>query len=436
MKRTRLFTALLILALLAGIMAAFAPQVMAEAKSSYITSLKDVKVNEGKTKKLTLKVSKDNGLTWISGSKLKKEFGKITWKSSDKSIATVSNKGKVKGISCGSVKITAKTKKGGITASCYVTVRETPAKYDKSGPKKLTLSGKTEDHVITDSYCYVEGDKFVLLVEPDIDLPGDFAKNIGLIMDTLEEMVGLTYDGWENPRTFDYKNEFLASADPWEGVSFGMKVPIYIRVDRKDAGYIPSANEQYVTIFDYALFSMDFWNSVPSYRDNAWRRGSGHVSYYTLAHELTHTLTDRYTYVSRTTTEGSATYFGYEVIKTLAKDNAEFAKSLEETWLDTEVGIEITAENAEAVFLDDFSTLSHADRGAEYVLGQYFCEYLAESYGPYFMRDYLLEVKKSGFDGLYGVYTDKDKQQLVDCYKKVFGKKVFEKFGKWYVKNK
>ena len=47
----------------------------------------------------------------------------MTWKSSNKKVATVTKKGKVKGIKKGSAKITVTTKDGKKKATCTVTVK-------------------------------------------------------------------------------------------------------------------------------------------------------------------------------------------------------------------------------------------------------------------------------------------------------------------------
>ncbi|MBR4749380.1 MAG: Ig domain-containing protein, partial [Abditibacteriota bacterium] len=48
----------------------------------------------------------------------------VTWVSYDPSIATVDGAGKVKGVKPGKVDIRAKTKDGGYTAKCKVTVKD------------------------------------------------------------------------------------------------------------------------------------------------------------------------------------------------------------------------------------------------------------------------------------------------------------------------
>ena len=66
--------------------------------------------------------------------------GKVTWSSSNRSVATVSSTGKVTGVKAGTATITAKTADGGYTATCKVTV--TAKKVTGVTLNKSTLSLK------------------------------------------------------------------------------------------------------------------------------------------------------------------------------------------------------------------------------------------------------------------------------------------------------
>lgn len=68
-----------------------------------------------------------------------------TWKSSDKNIATVDSEGKVKAIAVGSCTITAKSKDGGYTATCKLTVTKKvyPTSVKLNYSSKTITAGKT-----------------------------------------------------------------------------------------------------------------------------------------------------------------------------------------------------------------------------------------------------------------------------------------------------
>lgn len=77
--------------------------------------------------------------------KLNKAPGKVTWKSSDKNVATVTKKGKVTAVSAGTTSITAKCNKK--TYQCKVTVKEYGAEtqYAAYGYRALTKQISTID---------------------------------------------------------------------------------------------------------------------------------------------------------------------------------------------------------------------------------------------------------------------------------------------------
>ena len=127
--------------------AAFAPATTVEAAAK-------VKLNA--TKK-TLNVGKTYTL------KLKNAKGKVTWKSSKKSVATVTSKGKVKAVAAGTATITATNKKK--SYKCKITVKN-PKKPDNTpktvtvGPVKLTYPGNfiAESAEVDGSYAWVAAD--------------------------------------------------------------------------------------------------------------------------------------------------------------------------------------------------------------------------------------------------------------------------------------
>ena len=311
-------------------------------------------------------------------------------------------------------------------------VENTQKSSQKDLPKKITLSGKREDHIITDELCYVEGDKFFLILDKDLDIPGDLAVNVELIMDQLEKETGLRFVT-DRPIMASDNYTLKYGYNPWKNLEHGNKVPINIFVDREDAGYIPCAGAEFTNIYDYAMFSDEVWNSVPSYKENGWRRGD-YVNYEVFAHELTHTLTLRYATLPKIMTEGGADYYAEKVIKALASKAEDINKSYDNLILDEKVKDVISPETAESVFRNDYSDLGQADRGDEYTLGRLISIFLSETYGDSFMKDYLAASEKMGYGYtvFFGNLQDADREKLTDEFKKLFGNDVFKKFGKWY----
>ncbi|MCQ2462233.1 MAG: lectin like domain-containing protein [Clostridia bacterium] len=94
--------------------------------SSAAFKSKTVTMSPGKTEKLNITFTPSNAT------------GRFTWTSSDPSVAKVSSAGKVTAVSCGSCKITAKSVRGGSTASCVIKV-----KPGKVTGLKSTVTGDT-----------------------------------------------------------------------------------------------------------------------------------------------------------------------------------------------------------------------------------------------------------------------------------------------------
>ncbi|MBP5330969.1 MAG: hypothetical protein J6Y89_03875 [Lachnospiraceae bacterium] len=305
-------------------------------------------------------------------------------------------------------------------------------------PPEVSLSGNREDHLLTDELCCIEGDKFFLIVSEGADIPGDFADNVSLIMDRMEKETGLTFDVGRHLADVD-NSSFDYGYDPWEGFDFKDKLQIYIKVDPEDVGYISCASAEFVTLYMYELYSLDVWNAVPSYRDNPWRRRDC-IDYYTVAHELTHALTLRYAKYGDILTEGCADYVAEKVISSLSSVSSDFEGSVEimSNNLVYSVKADVTSENAEEIFRNDYSDLSHADRGDEYTLGRMICSFLCDTYGENFLKDYTNACIKAGYsyERFWGDLNETDLNRLADVFKETFGDDVFVNFGKYYKAHK
>lgn len=306
------------------------------------------------------------------------------------------------------------------------------AEKGHGGYDKLTLSGNREDTLVTTDFCYIESEKYVILMEKDLKIPGDLSARLDEVVDQLEKSIGLRYD----PDSYDYSHRTdpctaLYGINPWEGFDFGRRMPVYLVVDRSDEGLISAADETHAVICLYELFSDEVWNSVPSYRDNEFRR-SDHIEYGVFAHELTHTITGRYAILSKILCEGSASYYSYKAIKELARKSEDMQKSLEDLMNeDVTMSEKVTASNAERIFLSDFADLDTEDRGEEYTFGKYLWKYLDETFGTektaqVFERFKELEQQ----NGLEGYVTDNPiVAEYGKALKEHFGEDVFEKFG-------
>ena len=142
MKRFKKVSILLLVCLMLSVM------VMPVSVSAAKLNKKSVSLNVGKT--YTLKVS---------GIK-----GKITWTSSQKSVATVSSKGVIKAVGNGKAVIVAKAKDGsGKKASCKITVSTS------STPSKPNLPENNETIITTIIRMYIYNVFFAILLLFEIE---------------------------------------------------------------------------------------------------------------------------------------------------------------------------------------------------------------------------------------------------------------------------
>ena len=302
--------------------------------------------------------------------------------------------------------------------------------------EKITLDGVKENYYVSSDYCYLESEKYILLVDKDIKIPGDFAIVLDAIIDEIENQLGLS----AMPENRDYPNIFNNSGyyngfNPWKDWNAGSKIPIFLVCDRKPEGWISCATSDDVVIVSYDMFSDELWDSVPDYRDNPWRR-DGYLDYTEIIHELTHTITQRNVPMSKIMTEGIADYMAVSVLNALADKYPSLAENkAKKTFYDNDVPEAVNSSNAEKIFISDYSNVSHADRGAEYTFGKYLFTYLNEQAGDDFFKKISDKLIASGINYRYDEYDEASMQKIAGIIKELYGDDVFEKFGDWCVKN-
>lgn len=304
---------------------------------------------------------------------------------------------------------------------------------DLSGFSRVSFSGVREEAVSTDRFCYAEGERVVLLLDKGLHLPGDTLQNIEQIMEVIENKTGLSYDVYPLDYPFDYFNttcETYFRNNPWEGMDFGKKVAIlFVNGCCGDS----SASGGRIVTIPTGQFFEDFVNT---YYWNGELRD--YYNFAVLAHELTHILTQRYVTLNMCVTEGSAEHISGVVIKELAGLSEDYAKSVDfyyakqEGQEDDEDYVVSNLENPEELFITD---CQNEGKYEPYHFGRILCEFLHETYGAGFLKDYVLSVKSSGLNAFYKSFTEEDHVAFTALFKETFGDDVFVRFGEWYQEN-
>ena len=301
--------------------------------------------------------------------------------------------------------------------------------------EEITLDGVQEHHYISTDYCYIVSDKYVVFLDKDIDVPGDFLVNVDAIIDGIEEELGIS----SCPEDFEYGGVpdlsiYYDGVDPWEDFYIGTKIPLFLMVDRYDEALISNACADYTVIVSYELFSEDLWNSVPGYCNSDFRFRNDFVDYGEIAHELTHTITDRNIDNTKIMAEGIAEYTERRVIENLADSYPAIRTTLDNRYLyDNGIPEPINAGNAEEIFIGDYDEIDAEHRGAEYTFGRYLFEYLYEIDGPEFYTHLVDTIHANGITYSYGNYDEAIITEYADAMKEAFGDDVFTGFGDWCV---
>ena len=305
-----------------------------------------------------------------------------------------------------------------------------PNGRDTTPYKQLVLDGEASHHFITSDYCYIESDKYVLFLDKDIDLPGDFKANLDVLIDEIETEMQLPYAPAGFSQGMVSNTEIYYEGNPWENWSIGSKIGIFIVVDREDKGYGNSVYNGDCVFHLHELISKDFWNSVPSYKKDPGRRRS-FTPYHDIANTLAECIALRHCQyeIPGIMSKGMASHLSRTVIDALASKNSSFAAVKKKRYLyDNAIAQVVTEKNAEAVFTNDYfdKKQGYHNGMSQETYGRYFCKFLQATYGADFFKRFVEDVNKYGEGGNYAgiIKATVDDQD------------VFKKFGKWCKKNK
>lgn len=143
----------------------------------------------------------------------------VTWSSSDKNVATVSN-GVVTGVKEGTATITVKTVDGGYTATCKVTVKEGPI---PPVPEKRIYFKNTANWSKVYAYSWKKNTNDCVKAWPGTEMQYDSAKKLYYIdvnVNTYDMIIFNNNNGTQTadltvPAMSDSKNEFIYSDNSW-----------------------------------------------------------------------------------------------------------------------------------------------------------------------------------------------------------------------------
>lgn len=95
---------------------------------------------------------------------------------------------------------------------------------DTTPYEKITLDGDKKNTFVSTDFCYIESEKYVLLLDRDIKLPGDFVTNVDAIINEIERELGVSacpsdldyYTVSDMSVYYDKKDEDGNIINPWD----------------------------------------------------------------------------------------------------------------------------------------------------------------------------------------------------------------------------
>lgn len=279
------------------------------------------------------------------------------------------------------------------------TPEETPAEIQEP----LVLSGNPEDTYTTTRAEYIETDKFVLYLDENITFKENLVETIETLLPMAEEQTGLSFAG--NPEYEYPRNTFIPDDFYGPGIFEGIdphhdKLHILVVADGK---YTSCATSGIIVLNEFDINSDGF-----------------HI----LVHEYIHCLQQTNGIsMDRVMDEGFATYHTGQVVK----ENPDFDFNFNADLNYSNYDREITAENAETIFMEE-----KADGWENYLYGYRFLTFLSEEYGEQVYLDILYEVTKDANEGEGGIDADK----VIPYIKAHTSEDVFVEFANWLEENK
>lgn len=330
---------------------------------------------------------------------------KVKYKTSKKSIATVSKKGIIKGVKPGKATITVLSK---ANPKKKATLKVKVVKV----AKKITLDGNKNTTVTASDYSYIEKENYVILLDKGVKICGDFTNVLDQMIARVETNTGMKFfakDTYNTSYLGDVKDVYLKDANGlFDAVNPDFKKLTIVLLNDKEGSYqmsIGGTNSVVLSSLDY-----NFNND----------------GIYAISHELTHVILDKnMPFPSRTLTEGYAVHIG----KKVARDLSGLYKSRE--WNYGYFPYDVTPDNAESLYLSDFSG-DHDASHRHYQYGYFIAKFTEDTYGKDAYKKIAIESRK------YVTYywENVGEENEVKIIKKLLGNDFFTKFAVWYNQNK
>ena len=265
------------------------------------------------------------------------------------------------------------------------------------------FTGNFDDFVHLDDYGYIEGDRYLIYLEKDVNVPGDLITRIEEIMALDEKVLGLSFDVSDYAEFSDWRHTYYG--DVFDGLpEDNDRIHIMISKETGD-GYIEWSDSDEIMLFD-----QDF---DPQY-------SSGEVIY----HELAHVLRLRQSpMLGQVLEEGIAIYAEYNVSMERNTPCWSCIQFVTDEYSTPIFDDSLIREDPEEAFRE-YNVADRSSGQPEYQLGIRLVSFLVDEYGEDIFAKLSQTAAKYDFE-------EKDNDKVIAILKEATSDDVFDRFKVW-----
>lgn len=275
------------------------------------------------------------------------------------------------------------------------------------GMAGITFSGDEARHYVSDNYGVYVSDRFIVLVDKNMDLPGDYGIMLEDIAEAIEQVSGLSFR--TTRKAYTHNMAVTRSRErPWEDLKSGDKYIIQLNKTNDEKNiYLPASfYPGYAVLSDCGVYSVE-----PG--EHVWP-----CDYTRLIDVLSLAIT--YNYYPQTGGK-------YEISEAIYYNTVEYLKEaypdLKRMTLNMDFEQfrdDVTAENVEECWVKTCTKWNSRSERATFE--RLFVQFMLEKFGPEFLPVILTDNYAK---------RDMERKEMADRIKASFGKDVFVKYYEW-----
>jgi len=274
------------------------------------------------------------------------------------------------------------------------------------GTKMITFSGKRDKAYLSKDYGAYEGEKYILLVDKNVELPGNYADILNDIVDTIEQVSGLSFNTERTNFTQNMVKTYEKET-PWEGLKPAGKVIIQLNNSDRDPYTFPAADIYmgYVTLYDRGLYT--------SPNEPVWESDYTRI--------ITILINELFTknYPNLAASDNADEVVEYYVIEALEEKYPDFKRMVNEINYEA-FRRDVTEDDAENVWVIKHRNWPSWDERTTFE--ELFIHFMLDKYGNEFFGSIVSDN-----------YADRNlsRRKMADRIIKIYGEDVFAEYIRW-----